>query len=452
MASEETTLASTDVFESLKQKDLNEARILEIRSAVYGSGRDRRRIERQLASTEGASGDDKDSLLLSGLARFVCGRAEEAIASLSNPKLKGSKLAAFALGHSLLEAGRFAEARELFEKDADTAPWRLALLEALDRAGDNAALAKRLQSWQKSLGDDPDFLYYQGLVQERSGDAIGATALYEKALDASPRHARALFRLAYVHDMRGDDERAMELYERATRGRPSLTNAHINLGVLHEDRAEYEEAISCYKTVLELDPNNHRARMFLKDAIASLDMFYDEEQERREDKLQQILKIPVTDFELSVRSRNCLEKMKIRTLGDLITKSEEELLSYKNFGETSLMEIKEILASKNLRLGMGRSDDPERAQRVKPEIEQLKRLVTGTPVSSDAVSKPVSELDLSVRSRRCMSKLGITTVGELTQRSVEELMATKNFGATSLREVREKLRALGLSLKDDKEA
>jgi DNA-directed RNA polymerase subunit alpha len=251
--------------------------------------------------------------------------------------------------------------------------------------------------------------------------------------------------------MRGDDERAMELYERATRGRPALANAYINLGVLHEDRAEYEKAIACYKTVLDIDPNNLRARMFLKDALASLDMYYDEEQERREDKLQQILKIPVTDFELSVRSRNCLEKMKIRSLGDLITKTEEELLSYKNFGETSLMEIKEILASKNLRLGMGRSDDPERAQRVKPEIEQLKRLVTGTPVGNDVLGKPVSELDLSVRSRRCMSKLGITTVGELTQKSVDELMATKNFGATSLREVREKLRALGLSLKDDHE-
>ncbi len=450
MASDETTLASPELFESLKGKALDESRLLDIRANVYGSGRERRRLERQIAAAEsGPSADEKETALAIALGRFACGRSADAIPALE--KAKSSKIAAFALAHALLDTNRPAEAREVFEKEGDSAPWRLGQLEALEREGDLAGLAKKVQSWQRSLGDDPDYLYYQGLLQERTGDLVGALALYEKAIDAAPRHSRSLFRLAYIHDMRGDDERAIEFYERATRGRPALANAFINLGVIHEDRAEYEKAIECFKTVVEIDPSHQRARMFLKDALASLDMYYDEEQERREDKLQQILKIPVTDFELSVRSRNCLEKMKIRTLGDLITKSEDELLSYKNFGETSLMEIKEILASKNLRLGMGRSDDPERMQRVKPEIEQLKRLVTGTSASSDVVVKPVADLDLSVRSRRCMSKLGITTVGELIQRSVDELMATKNFGATSLREVREKLRALGLSLKDDSE-
>ena len=64
-----------------------------------------------------------------------------------------------------------------------------------------------------------------------------------------------------------------------------------------------------------------------------------------------MLNIPVTDFELSVRSRNCLKKMNIKNLGDLLRTSEQELLSYKNFGETSLNEIKSLLASKGLRLG-----------------------------------------------------------------------------------------------------
>ena len=65
----------------------------------------------------------------------------------------------------------------------------------------------------------------------------------------------------------------------------------------------------------------------------------------------QVLSIPVTDFELSVRSRNCLQKMGIMTLGDLCRCTEQELLASKNFGETSLIEIKEMLASKGLRLG-----------------------------------------------------------------------------------------------------
>ena len=73
---------------------------------------------------------------------------------------------------------------------------------------------------------------------------------------------------------------------------------------------------------------------------------YDEEGERRADRQSAILKIPVTDFELSVRSRNCLNKMNIRTLGDLIQMSEQDLLAHKNFGETSLMEVKQMLAQK----------------------------------------------------------------------------------------------------------
>src|SRR5438034_9904796 len=64
------------------------------------------------------------------------------------------------------------------------------------------------------------------------------------------------------------------------------------------------------------------------------------------------LEIPVTDFELSVRSRNCLRRMNIRTLGDLTRTTEAALLASKNFGETSLQEIKEMMSSKGLRLGM----------------------------------------------------------------------------------------------------
>ena len=57
-------------------------------------------------------------------------------------------------------------------------------------------------------------------------------------------------------------------------------------------------------------------------------------------------RFPITDFELSVRSRNCLKKMNIRSLGDLLKTTEQELLSYKNFGETSLNEIKALLDAK----------------------------------------------------------------------------------------------------------
>ena len=64
-------------------------------------------------------------------------------------------------------------------------------------------------------------------------------------------------------------------------------------------------------------------------------------------------------------------------------------------------------------------------------------------------NKPVSDLNLSVRARKCMNRLGINTLGELVQRTADELLESKNFGMTSLTEVREKLRQFGLTLRGD---
>src|SRR5262249_36609799 len=150
---------------------------------------------------------------------------------------------------------------------------------------------------------------------------------------------------------------------------------------------------------------------------------------------------PVTDFELSVRSRNCLKKMNIRTLGDLTRVSEQQLLASKNFGETSLGEIKEILGSKGLRLGQSLEEGAQFERRFpNQQLTEQEQAILG---------KPVSDLNLSVRARKCMNRLGINTLGELIQRSADELLESKNFGMTSLSEVREKLRQQGLTLRGD---
>jgi DNA-directed RNA polymerase subunit alpha len=65
------------------------------------------------------------------------------------------------------------------------------------------------------------------------------------------------------------------------------------------------------------------------------------------------------------------------------------------------------------------------------------------------LNKPVSELNLSVRARKCMNRLGINSLGELINRTADELLESKNFGMTSLNEVREKLRQYGLTLRGD---
>ena len=60
----------------------------------------------------------------------------------------------------------------------------------------------------------------------------------------------------------------------------------------------------------------------------------------------------VDEMELSVRSYNCLKNANIRTIGELVQKTEAEMLKTKNFGRKSLNEIKEILAGMGLSLGM----------------------------------------------------------------------------------------------------
>jgi DNA-directed RNA polymerase subunit alpha len=154
-----------------------------------------------------------------------------------------------------------------------------------------------------------------------------------------------------------------------------------------------------------------------------------------------LMDTPVTDFELSVRARNCLKKMQIRTLGDLLRISEAELLSYKNFGETSLVEIKNMLSAKGLRLGQ----QLDRGHYDKIRVEMLEKL-KGT-VGEEILNKALTQFELSVRARKAIQLLGIQTVGDLAARTEAELMGVKNFGQTSLDELKQILALNGLTLR-----
>jgi DNA-directed RNA polymerase subunit alpha len=69
-------------------------------------------------------------------------------------------------------------------------------------------------------------------------------------------------------------------------------------------------------------------------------------------RIKALLERSVEELELSVRSSNCLKAANIKTIGDLVTKSEGEMLKYRNFGRKSLKEIADILQSMNLGFGM----------------------------------------------------------------------------------------------------
>jgi DNA-directed RNA polymerase subunit alpha len=88
------------------------------------------------------------------------------------------------------------------------------------------------------------------------------------------------------------------------------------------------------------------------------------------DEINENLYRTVDELELSVRSANCLKNANIRLIGELVQKSEPEMLKTKNFGRKSLNEIKEILGEMGLSLGMKIDNfDPERYFREKRERE-----------------------------------------------------------------------------------
>src|SRR6202789_3969053 len=197
--------------------------------------------------------------------------------------------------------------------------------------------------------------YRRGLDAEQQALHEKAIEFYERSLNENPDHEQAAFHLAVLYDRRAEDAKAIELYERICTSPPVHLNALMNLAVLYEDNNHYDEAHRCLDAILRTNPNHARAQLYMKDVESARSMYYDDG-DVRGDRRNIAMSVPVTDFELSVRSRNCLKKMNIHTLGDLLRTTEQELMAYKNFGETSLDELKALLTQKGLRLGQALED------------------------------------------------------------------------------------------------
>jgi DNA-directed RNA polymerase subunit alpha len=298
----------------------------------------------------------------------------------------------------------------------------------------------QLNQRQTQEEQNPDWRCARALILEAKGHIQEAIDTLETAHQESRDNPNVTFHLARICDLYCEDDRAIDLYESLSKLAPAYVNALLNLAVAYEDREIFEKAHTCVLRVLSEHPNHPRARLFRKDIESSMNMHYDEAQERTREKRDAILDTPVSDFELSVRSRNCLRKMNINTLGDLLRIGEAELLSYKNFGETSLNEIKAMLTQKGLRIGQLK-DEAAKAVRPAPLRHAMP---TGSP---EVINKYLSEIEFSGRSRKCLQRLGLVTLGDLAMKTEAELLATKNFGQTSLNEVKQKLTEYGLSLR-----
>lgn len=378
-----------------------------------------------------------------GVCLYLLGRYVRASEILSSAD--GGAVAHFYLGKCRSALGNYDGAIKSFQSakgagyNADACA--LAIADTQRLAKKPADALATLDNLSGAVEQTAEYLYQRAVtVAALNGNPSEVVALYERAVEVDDRHPGALFGLAMENDRRGNDEVALQYYQRAASCFPAHVGTLLSLGVLYEDRTQYDRAQACYMRILDSFPDHRRARLYMRDASASGDTLFDEDAQKRQDRMVQILSIPVSDFELSVRSRNCLQKMGVRTLGDLTRATEQELLASKNFGETSLVEIREMLASKGLELGQFSHE--------KTEVEPVD--ISAMPADAQAMlDRPLSDLNLSVRARKCMSRLGMATIGELVRKSGDDLLECKNFGVTSLNEVREKLTIMGLKLRGD---
>jgi DNA-directed RNA polymerase subunit alpha len=97
------------------------------------------------------------------------------------------------------------------------------------------------------------------------------------------------------------------------------------------------------------------------------------ELEEKHNRFKELFARPVEELELSVRSSNCLKASNIRTLGDLVQRSEPEMLQFRNFGKKSLDEISDILQRHGLHFDMKVTGSPESGY-VLQDVEELRRL------------------------------------------------------------------------------
>lgn len=354
-------------------------------------------------------------------------------------------VAAYYQAETLISLSRPAEAEPLYAKAAvlgfDAITCELQRVGAL-------RLSKRVEEAEKALKaiaakavSRAEYSFQYGCILADKGDMIGAIEYFERAVDMDPQHTKALFWLANESQRQGNDEEAIVLYERCLSKPPFYVAALLNLGLLYEDLDKPQCAAYCFREVLKSYPNNERALLYLKDIDAAESMLIDESSVKEEAKMRQTLARPLSDFEISVRSRNCLTRLNLNTLGDLTKITESELLASRNFGETSLKELRELMDAQALKIGQNAHSPDKKEQELVPQDLP--------PEQRAILEQPIGDLNLSVRARKCMSRLNITVIGELVARTPDELLSTRNFGVTSLNEIRAKLQEFGVSLRND---
>ncbi len=392
-----TTVSGKQRLDELLDSELGRDNFDELVQCMYGtyasvdvadSG-----IKAVEAEMEGASGEAQRCLAekvgILHLARGNCAAAAETLWPV-----RSRKTATHFLGWAYLSLGREREALEWLEKGRsgdDDLGTDVLMVAAHCNLREHEEAEKLLQKYAGRDDEPADLLCARGRVAEGAGEYQEAMDCYESALEKEPEHAESLFRLAVNCDLNGDDETAMDLYRRCADLRPTFVGALINLGVLYEDHESYYEAINCYRRVLAIEPAHKQARLYLKDAESSLTMRIDVTKPRRLLALHELFGLPEGD------STGTAEELQSGLVPDRLLDNSEMQQLLTRYGA-----------------GSGASSGAERTGIAFSAGEDM-------PVQ-EKLSVSVDELELSTRSRRCMERLGVKTVGQLIQLGKKQLL------------------------------
>ncbi len=380
-----------------------------------------------------------------GVCYYLLGRTTRAIETLRSSD--GSALALFYLAAFLVCHGRVQRGDCQLQRGQGrattpiNAPWRLARRSAY--MGDAAAALATLDALSGAIEQTAEYLYQRGAtVAALGGNPTEVVALYERAVATDPRHPGALFGLALESDRRGDDERALELCERAVQGYPTHVGSLLNLGLMYEDRLRVRVGPGLLSADTRQLPVRSASPVVLQDAAASGDMFFDEEAQKRNERIESGARHPGDGF----RVVGAQPQLPAENGGADAGRSDPHLRTRIALEQ----EFRRDVAHRNPRhaaLPTGWTWACYVDRRAEPEVPvDLSDL---SPDEQAVLERPIADLNLSVRARKCMVRLGMSTLGELVRKTGDDLLECKNFGVTSLNEVREKLTQLNLKLRGD---
>jgi len=427
----------------LLEDSIDPARYLKLRQAVAKSIEIRHKLA-ELASAlkrDAAAAGKKltraDADVKAAVALWVLGRSAEALVLVADSELAEG---CYVAGQCALELGDFERAAKSFQAALGLEKENLAILcgmlEAKLKAEPTEEIVRTITAALKKYPDSAELLYVLGLAHHYMGAYKEEIESYEKALQIAPDYAPALLRLGFLYNLQDSTEEAGAYYTKLSQGSPVFLSALVNLGLYYEDRREYTRAAECYRAVLRTYPTHERARLYLKDALGAVEMMEEEHAKQVPEPTRQELAAPVTSLDLSTRTRNALLSIGVQTLNDLIQRTERDLSRARNMGEQSLEEIKNFLSQRGLRLK-------------DVELTLPEAVPAGPPMPRpEDLEASIQTIGISLRGVKALDAAGIKTVGDLVNRTEKELLAVRNFGRVSLAEVKQKLAARGLRLRE----